>query len=57
MNMKRVCDALLNNFGKLSNNEEKSICSAGNVLLDRAMRLKTSRVSNSMRSWMEKTDE
>ena len=30
-NMKRVCDALLNNFGKLSNDEEKSICSAGNV--------------------------
>ena len=41
----------------MSNDEEVNICRVGNVLLDRAMKLKKSRVSNSLRSWMDKTDE
>ena len=57
VNMKRECDALLNNFGKLSNNEEQNICSVGNILLDRAMRLKKSRVSKSLRiGWIRQTN-
>ena len=55
--MKRVCNTLLNNFGKMSNDEEENICRSGKVLLDRAMKLNKSRVSKSLMSWMEKTDK
>ena len=37
--MKRICDTLLNNFGKMLNNKEESIYRVGKVLLDRAMQL------------------
>ena len=55
--MKRVCNTLLNNFGKMSNDEEENICRVGKLLLDRAMKLNKSRVSKSLMSWMEKTDK
>ena len=41
----------------MSNDEEENICRSGKVLLDRAMKLNKSRVSKSLMSWMEKTDE
>ena len=55
--MKRVCDKLLNNFGKMSYDEEENICRVGKELLDRATKSNERRVSKSLMSWIDKTDE